>query len=77
MTSRMKAIIKPNSKETKIISDEGGTLTIAVRSPPEKGKANKELVRFLAKHFKRKVRIISGFRSKNKVLEIWLIHHPL
>ena len=66
----MKAIIKPNAKITEIISEKGGTLTIAVKSSPEKGKANKELVKFLVKHIKRKVKIISGFRSKNKILEI-------
>ena len=70
MTIALKIITKPNSKKTEIVSDNDGILIITIKSPPEKGKANQELVKFLSKHFKRKVEIISGFKSKSKILKI-------
>lgn len=54
-------------------SEEGETLKIDVAAPPERGKANQELVKFLAKEFgvgKGKIRIISGHVEKIKLVKI-------
>jgi uncharacterized protein (TIGR00251 family) len=41
--------VKPNARETKIISwRDRGTIIIAIKAPPVDGKANRELLRFLA-----------------------------
>ena len=51
----------------------GNEITICLRSKPERGKANKELVERLASYFevsKDKVRIISGLTSTKKLVEI-------
>ena len=40
--------VQPKSSTNKIVGDLGGELKIAIKQPPEKGKANKELVSFLA-----------------------------
>ena len=48
---------------------ESETYFIDIESPPENGKANKEILKILSKRFKRRLRIISGSKSKNKVLE--------
>lgn len=48
-------------------------INIGISACPEKGKANAEIIRKLAKHFKVSqscVRIISGLRSKKKIIEI-------
>ena len=48
-------------------------ITICLKSKPERGKANKELVEKLASYFevsKDKVRIISGLTSRKKLIEI-------
>jgi uncharacterized protein (TIGR00251 family) len=50
-----------------------GALKIAVKAPPEKGKANKELASFLAKEFdidKDCVSIISGAGERLKLVKI-------
>ncbi|RUM87332.1 MAG: hypothetical protein DSZ24_06440 [Thermodesulfatator sp.] len=50
----------------------GGGLPLGP-APPEKGKANKQLVEVLAKHFgvkKSSVKILKGETSHNKVVEI-------
>lgn len=50
-----------------------GTLKIAVAAPREKGKANKELIRFLAQHFhisKERIIIKSGLTSNKKTIYV-------
>lgn len=45
--------VKPNSRENKIIAwRDRGTVVIAIKAPPKDGKANRELINFLSKHFK-------------------------
>lgn len=51
----------------------GNEITISIKSPPERGKANRELVKRLAKHFdvpEQDVRISSGLHSRKKVVQI-------
>lgn len=48
-------------------------ITVGVNAPPEKGKANDEIVKKIAKHFgvsKSAVKIISGATSKKKIIDI-------
>ncbi len=55
------------------IKVDGDRISVGLTSKPERGEANRELVRKLAKHFKVSslhVRIISGITSKSKVVEI-------
>ncbi len=52
---------------------EGDEVVVGIRSKPKRGKANEELVKKLAKHFgvpSSRVRIVSGFRSRSKLVEI-------
>jgi len=69
---KIQAKVKPNSK-TEEVSPEGGAFVVKVKEPPREGKANQAVIRLLAEHFgvpQSRVRIISGFRSKNKIIEI-------
>lgn len=55
------------------IDEETKSIEIGVRSRPEKGKANEEIVKRLARHFhvpSSKVSIVSGLKSKSKAVEI-------
>jgi len=52
---------------------EGDRIMIGLTSMPEKGAANRELIRKLAKYFglsSSQVRIISGLKSRKKIIEI-------
>jgi len=52
---------------------EGNRIIVGLTSKPEKGKANLELIRKLAKHFKvppSHVRIVAGLKSRRKIVEI-------
>ncbi len=65
---KLKIKVIPNSKTEQII--ESDPIIVKVRAPPEKGKANKAVVKLLSKHFNAKVRIVSGEKSREKVIEI-------
>ena len=48
-------------------------IAIGITAEPEKGKANKELIEKISKHFdvpKSNVRIISGEKSRKKLVEV-------
>lgn len=51
----------------------GDEIRIGIKAKPEKGKANLEIIKKLSKHFhipKSKVRIVSGLKSRKKVVEV-------
>jgi uncharacterized protein (TIGR00251 family) len=70
MTLRVKVI--PRSAKTEIAGKMAdGTLKVRIAAPPEKGKANEELVRFLAAHFGvKKVEIVSGHTAALKMVRL-------
>jgi len=52
-----------------------GTLKIAIAAPPEKGKANQALIKFLARELsadKNSVRILSGAGERLKLVKVSL-----
>jgi len=64
--------VKPNSK-TDEVSREGDSFIVKVKEPPKEGKANQAVIKLLAEHFgvpRSQVRILSGFKSRNKVIEV-------
>jgi uncharacterized protein (TIGR00251 family) len=64
--------VKPNSK-TEEVSQEWDSFTVKVKEPPKEGKANQAVIKLLAEYFgvpQTQVRILSGFRSKNKLIEV-------
>lgn len=64
--------VKPNSKIEEV-SPEGDNFVVKVKEPPKEGKANRAVIELLAKHFgvpQSQVRILSGFKSKSKVIEV-------
>jgi hypothetical protein len=68
---RYSVYVKFNPTAKVEVSDN--EITICLRSKPERGKANRELVERLASYFevsKDKVHIISGLTSTKKLVEI-------
>lgn len=63
--------VKPNAPKSEIIGkDEQGYLKVALKAPAHEGKANKELIKFLSKHYKKRVEIITGKTSKIKRIRL-------
>lgn len=65
--------VTPNSRENAIISFDGQMLDVKIAAPPINGKANRELIRFLAEKLgtaPSAISIVSGFTSRQKRLQI-------
>ena len=64
----------PRSSLNKIVGKmANGSIKIKLTAPPADGKANEALVELLSEEFnkpKSKIRIIKGFTSRSKVIEI-------
>ena len=73
MISKYSIKVIPNSKHAEIIEEETGALRIKLKAKPQEGEANKALINLLADHFKvkkRDVKILTGFTSRSKIVEI-------
>jgi uncharacterized protein (TIGR00251 family) len=66
---------RPNSRENRIEKIDEQNYVVSVKELPVKGRANAAIVREAAKYFsvpEYRVKIVSGFMSRNKILEIFL-----
>ena len=71
MRVKVKAI--PSAKEDSVLELPDGSLKVKLTAPPERGKANKKLIEILSKYFgvnKKAVTIVSGHKSREKLVEI-------
>lgn len=70
--SKFKILVKPNARENKIegFDKVRNAYIISIKARPEYNKANIEIIKFLSKRMKKKVRIASGFRSREKIMEV-------
>lgn len=67
--------VRANAKQNKVDGKVDGRLIVFVQSPAEDGKANQSVIELLAKHFKvrkRDVKILSGEKNRDKIVEIAL-----
>ena len=69
---KIRVNVKPNSKIEEL-THEGDDFTIRVKEPAREGKANQAVIKLLARHFgipRSQVRILSGLKIRNKVIEV-------
>jgi uncharacterized protein YggU (UPF0235/DUF167 family) len=69
----IKVKVFPNSKKEEIIKKSEASFEIRVKEKPERGLANKATIRILSSYFnisESKIRLIKGFKEKNKIFEI-------
>lgn len=65
--------IIPNAKQTAVVGWEGKTLKVRISAPPIEGKANKELIKFIAglcDCAPSEIDIVKGVASKTKLLDV-------
>ena len=65
--------VQPRARSTGIAGEHDGALKLKVASPPVDGKANSEIIRYLAKIVgvrQSAVEIVSGATSRDKVVRI-------
>jgi len=61
--------VLPDSKRNEII--KGKHLVVKVKTPAQRGLANKTVIKLLSQYFKSKVRIVTGGKKPNKTVEIY------
>ena len=66
---RIEIKVKPSSRKSEIQVKDGIYFAF-LKSPPEDGKANLELIKLASKYFGKPVRILLGKTSKKKVIEL-------
>jgi len=72
---KMKIFVKakPRAHEEKVEKIDDAHFEVSVTAPPVKGLANQAIIKTIAEYFKiapSRVRIVSGFTSRQKILEI-------
>lgn len=69
---RIRVRVTPNASKQRIIEADN-LLKVYVSAPPDKGKANKRLIKILSKYFKVKksdLNIVRGEKSRDKILKV-------
>ena len=72
-TARLSIRLTPRASRDAIAGFEGETLRVRVTAPPVEGRANRALVRLLAKRLglsRGAVRVVAGQASRNKVVAV-------
>lgn len=77
MTSFLTIKVKPSSQTQQVILEQDGSLLVRLKSPPSKGKANKELLRFLKQELGTSVVLVAGQSSSTKRIEVELTPEQL
>ena len=70
---KMKYLVTVSFNSSHFFHVENNEIKISLKSKPQLGKANRELIKSLSEHFKistNKIKILSGFSSRKKVVEI-------
>ena len=71
--------VQPRASRNELVGLRNGVLRVRLQAPPVEGAANEALIRFIANELglsRRAVRIVSGFGSRNKVVEVVAEAHP-
>jgi len=68
----LKILVKAGASKNEVIGWDNNkkALKISIKAAAEKGKANKEIIKFLGKLLKKKIVIVSGLKSREKILKI-------
>ena len=69
---KISALVKPNARQNKIEQMENGYV-IWTKEPPFQDKANKAVIELVSEYFnipKSKISIVSGLKSKRKIIDL-------
>lgn len=69
---KISVTVKPRAREERVEKTDNGYI-VYVREPAEENKANRALIEVLSEYFgvsKSKISILSGLKSRHKIVEI-------
>lgn len=64
----LKIRVKTNQSKDEILEKDGDYI-VNVKERPEKGRANLAVIKLFKKELKKNIRIVSGFKSREKLIE--------
>ena len=70
---RIKVVVKPNAKHEKYEQVSENEFRIAIKEPPQEGRANEAVIRVLSEHLKipkTHISLLHGTKGKTKLFEI-------
>lgn len=67
---RLRLRVKPGAPRSRVVGPYGERLKVDVSAPPEDGKANEELLRFLKAKLGAPVALVRGASSRDKEVEV-------
>lgn len=67
---KIKVKIHPNSSREEVVQIKPGEFEVWVKETPLENKANMALEKILKKHFNKECKIVFGFKSRKKIVEI-------
>lgn len=69
---RVKVVVRPKSGKSEVqgFDEKREAYKVNLKSAPEGGKANLELIKLLRKKFRKEARIVSGSTSREKTVEL-------
>lgn len=76
---RLNVWVQPGAKKNALCGLHQGHLKLKIQAPPSEGRANKEVVDFLARHFgikRSRVRVESGQKARKKSILINTENEP-
>lgn len=65
--------VSPGARRGAVLGEHDGALKVAIAAPPEKGKANRSLIHFLAEllqHSPNQIAILRGRASREKLVAV-------
>lgn len=67
----IKIIVKPNSPENEIVKYDQNkdAYIVNIKAKPIKNEANKAIIKFFSKLLKKKVNIVKGLKSREKIIK--------
>ena len=71
---KVEVLVKPGSKKGPLVAPSQDAIMVYLREKPHDGEANEALIKVLAEYYgvsKSQVAIISGGKSRKKVVEIF------
>ena len=70
---RLQVRVSPNARRNEVTGFSEGVLFIKVAAPPDRGKANKELISYLSRRLgisRSSLHLLKGSASRNKVISV-------
>lgn len=71
--ARLRLRVAPGARRSRVVGRHGDAWKVRVTAPPERGRANEEVVELLARSLdvaRPDVRVVAGVTSRDKVVEL-------